>query len=509
MTPTPALISLVGAGPGDPGLITAKGLHRLRQADVIVYDRLIDKAILKEARPDAQLIYVGKDPTPGAAAGQEDIFPLLIDKAREGKRVVRLKGGDPFVFGRGGEEAQVLAMAGIPFEIIPGVTSAIAAPAYAGIPVTHRDAASSFTVVSAVEDPAKEKSAINWQALAQTGGTLIVMMGWSALPKVVERLLKEGMKPSTPVALVEWGTYPKQRTVTATLKDIVRRGQDAGLGPPVVAVIGQVVNLRDDIAWFDNRPLSGLRVLVTRSRQQASVLCQLLAQEGADPIELPAIEIAPPQSFDALDSALRRLSQYQWVVFTSVNGVDAFFGRLHALGLDSRALGGVRLCAIGPATASALQKFGLHADLVPPEFTSNALSQSLGHAAKDSRVLLPRTDIAPLDLVQALEQSGATVDQVIAYRTLVPASSKETALRLLSSGKIDAVTFTSSSTVNNLIELLNGNSGLLAGKLITSIGPITSRTARDRGLTVDVEAPIHTVEGLVEAMKAYLARVKG
>jgi uroporphyrinogen III methyltransferase/synthase len=509
MNPKPALVSLVGAGPGDPGLITAKGLHRLRHADVVVYDRLIDRSILQEARPDAELIYVGKDPTPGAAAGQEDIFPLLIDKAREGKRVVRLKGGDPFVFGRGGEEAQVLAMAGISFEIIPGVTSAIAAPAYAGIPVTHRDAASSFTVVSAVEDPAKEKSAINWHALAQTGGTLIVMMGWSALPKVVERLLREDMKPSTPVALVEWGTYPKQRTVKATLKDIVRRGQEAGLGPPVVAIIGQVVNLRDDIAWFDNRPLSGLRVLVTRSRQQASTLCQLLALEGADPIELPAIEIAPPNSFDALDSALHRLSQYQWVVFTSVNGVDAFFNRLHTLGLDSRALGGLKLCAIGPATASVLQRFGLRADLVPPEFTSDALSQSLSPTVKDSRVLLPRADIAPLDLVRALEQSGATVDQVITYRTLVPNSSKESAHKLLSSGKIDAVTFTSSSTVNNLIQLLDGDSGLLDGKLIASIGPITSRTAHDRGLTVDVEAPVHTVEGLVEALKAHFAKAKG
>ena len=317
------VVSLVGAGPGDPGLITVKGLQRLREADVVAYDRLVDRRLLEEAREDAELIDVGKQAGQGGAR-QRSIYPILIDRAHEGKRVVRLKGGDPFVFGRGGEEAQVLAMAGIPFEVVPGVSSAVAAPAYAGIPLTHRDAATSFTVVSAVEDGEKRESAIPWGVLARTRGTLVVMMGWGALPRVVEKLLGEGMSPSMPAAVVQWGTEPYQKTVVGVLQNIVERAQDADFGPPVVVVIGRVVELRREIRWFEDKPLSGKRVLVTRSRPQASVLSRMLAEEGAEAIEVPTIEIAPPADFASLDEALRDIGGFGWMVFTSVNGGGGF-----------------------------------------------------------------------------------------------------------------------------------------------------------------------------------------
>ena len=503
------IVYLVGAGPGDPDLITAKGLRRLREADVVVYDRLVDKRLLSEAKEEAEIMYVGKDPGPGGTE-QENIYPMLIDKAREGKRVVRLKGGDPFVFGRGGEEAQVLKMAGIPFEVVPGVTSAIAAPAYAGIPLTHRDAASSFTVVSAVEDPSKEKSTIAWDALARTGGTLVILMGWGTLEKVVTRLTHEGMKPTTPVALVQWGTEPYQRTVTGTLEDIVQRGREASLSPPVVVVIGAVVRLREELRWFDNHPLFGKRVLVTRSRRQASVLCRLLADEGAEAMEVPAIQIAPAEDYGGLDGAIRSIGDYQWVVFTSVNGVEAFFERISAQGMDSRSLGAIKVCAIGSTTAACLEKFGIRADFVPSQFSSNSIIEGLGDLGiRDAKVLLPRADIAPQNLVDEMERLGAHVDQQIAYRTLVPRDSHQRAREALEDGKIDIVTFTSSSTVRNLVDLLHGDTGLLEGMLIACIGPVTAKTTQEVGLKVSVVAPQHTVEGLVDALKSHLVRNRG
>lgn len=509
MNPHLGTVSLVGAGPGDPGLITVKGLRRLREADVIVYDRLVDKRLLNEVKEGAELIYVGKEADAGATQ-QKNIYPLLIDRAREGKQVVRLKGGDPFVFGRGGEEAQVLAMAGIPFEVVPGVTSAIAAPAYAGIPLTHREAASSFTVVSAMEDTSKEMSAIPWDVLARTGGTLVVLMGWGALGKIVDTLLKEGMMASTPAALVQWGTEPYQRTVTGTLENIVQRGEEAKLGPPVVVVFGPVVRLREEIRWFDDRPLFGKRVLVTRSRPQASVLSRLLSEEGADPIEVPAIQIAPPEDFSELDSAIDSLNGYQWIVFTSVNGVDAFFRRLDTRGLDARALAGIKVCAIGSVTASALETSGIKADFVPPQFTSKDVVRGFaGFDLRGARVLLPRTDIAPQDVTKELKRLGALVDQRIAYRTLVPEESRQKAQDALRDGKIDVVTFTSSSTVKNLVNLLNGKLSLLEGPLIACIGPVTAQTAQDLGLKVEIVAPQHTIEGLVQALKNHLTSNRG
>ncbi len=497
------MVSLVGAGPGDPGLITVKGLQRLREADVVAYDRLVDRRLLAEARHNTELIDVGKR-SGHSGQGQRNIFTILIDRAHEGKRVVRLKGGDPFVFGRGGEEAQVLSMAGIPFEVVPGVSSSVAAPAYAGIPLTHRDAASSFTVVSAVEDAEKRESAIPWDVLARTEGTLVVMMGWAALPRVVERLLGGGMSPSMPAAVVQWGTEPYQQTVVGNLDNIVARARDAGLGPPVVVIIGRVVALREEVRWFEDKPLFGKRVLVTRSRAQASVLCRMLVEEGAEPIELPTIEIAPPEDFASLDAALKNLKEVQWVVFTSVNGVSSFFDRLNKLGMDARALAGSRVCAIGPVTAAALRERGIRPDLTPTTFTTERLIQELSkRGIAGSRVLLPRTNIAPEDAARVLQELGAEVVQPVAYRTLTPQGSSEKAGELLGRGKIDIATFTSSSTVQNLLDLLDGDPAPLADVLIACIGPVTARKARDLGLQVDVVARRHTVAGLAQALKRH------
>ncbi|MBI2872213.1 MAG: uroporphyrinogen-III C-methyltransferase [Chloroflexi bacterium] len=496
----PGKVFLVGAGPGDPGLITAKGLRLLRQAQVVVYDRLVNERLVGEAPPEAERIYVGKWPRRDALS-QEEINQVLVAKGREGKRVVRLKGGDPFVFGRGGEEVEALVEAGIPFEVVPGVTSAIAVPAYAGIPLTHRKVASSFTVVSGSEDPSKPESAIDWGALASGSGTLVVLMGWESLPQIVETLVRHGKAPDTPVALVQDGTGPCQRTVTGTLADIVARAREEGLVPPVVAVIGEVARFRQRFRWFDTSPLFGKRVLVTRSRVQASALSEMLIGLGAEPVELSTIEVRPLEDASPLDAALGRLGQYCWVVFTSANGVEAAFNRLAALGKDARAFGQARVCAIGPATAQALRGYGVRADYVPEQYTSEAVAAGLGsRGLNGERVLLLRTDIEGEPLAEGLARLGAQAEQAVAYRTATPAESAGRARELLAGGKIDVATFTSSSTVRNLLDLLAGDASPLQGVTVACIGPVTARTARKLGLRVDVEAKVHTIQGLVEAL---------
>ena len=496
-------VYLVGAGPGDPGLITVRGLQCLEAADVVVYDRLVDRHLLKRARQETELVFVGKGPGQRIME-QTEINQLLVERAREGKMVVRLKGGDPFVFGRGGEEAQGLTQSNVPFEVVPGVTSAIAAPAYAGIPLTHRKIASSFTVVSGSEDPTKEDSSVNWDALAKSGGTLVVLMGWESLGNIVESLCKAGMAPSTPVALVRWGTEPNQHTVVGTLEDVVQRGKEAGLSPPVVAVIGQVVELRKELGWFDSKPLFGKRVLVSRSRAQASLLSDMLTQEGAEPLEVPTIEISPLEDTSRLDEAIQRLDTYDWVIFTSVNGVEALFNRLAALGLDTRVFGNIKVGTIGPATAQTLTRQGIRADFIPDQYVSEAVVQGMEGLGLDGvRVLLPHADIGREELAEGLTRLGARVDQVVAYHTLVPWESKDRALDLLSDGKIDVATFTSSSAVKNLVSLLDGNKALLEGVVVGCIGPITAATARELGLRVDFVADRYTVDGLVEALKKY------
>ena len=491
-------VYLVGAGPGDPGLITARGAELLRRADVVVYDRLVSPALLAQA-PDAELIYVGKEPdTPGEF--QSFINEQLAVHAREGKVVVRLKGGDPFVFGRGGEEAMALAEAEVPFEVVPGVTSAIAVPAYAGVPVTHRDVAAAFTVVTGSEDPAKPDPQVDWRALAHVGGTLVVLMGWQSLPAIVQALLAEGRSPDTPATVTQWGTLPNQRTVSGTLADIVERGEAAGIASPVVTVIGGTAALRPALRWFDRTPLFGKRVLVTRSRTQAGTLSALLSAQGADAVELPAIAVKPLSDTSALDAALADLAGFEWVVLTSTNGVDAVFGRLQAAGKDARAFARTRVAAIGPATAAALAGRGIVADLMPAAYTTRSVANSFASLdIRGARILLPRADIAPPALPDGLRQMGALVTEISAYHTALPEEAGVAARERLASGTIDAVTFTSSSTVRNLVTLLGGPTLINESKVV-SIGPVTSKTASELGVRVDREATEHTVRGVADAV---------
>ena len=521
MTPPVGKVYLIGAGPGDPGLITVKGREALERADVVVYDRLAHPSLLGYAPPSAERVFAGK------ARGQQEltqdgINALLVERARAGLAVARLKGGDPFVFGRGGEEALALARCGIPFEVVPGVSSAIAAPAYAGIPVTHRGIATGFTVVSGSEAPdsrlrgndgegGNDEGRVRWEELARSlaaqGGTLMTLMGWASIEKILEALQRAGLSADTPVALVQWGTWNRQKTVTGTLATAAAKGQAAGLAAPVVAVVGEVVNLREELAWFDNRPLFGKRVLVTRSRTQASRMCELLEDAGAVAIELPAIAIAPPDDFAPLDEAISRLSSYEWVFFASVNAVDSVFERLDVQGLDARAFGPARVGAIGPATAAALEQRGIRPDFTPSRSVSSAALEELSAYQWDGvSVLLPAADIGRDELADGLSQLSASVERVTAYRTITPPDGAQRARDAFAEG-IDIVTFTSSSTVRNLLGLLEQDGGpgrdALSGSLIACIGPVTSATARELGLRVDIEAEEHTVDGLTEALVKY------
>ena len=499
-------VYLVGAGPGDPGLMTVKGVECLREADVVVYDRLANPQLLNDAADGAERIYVGKKPG-FKAMGQAEINDLMIARARDGAAVVRLKGGDPFVFGRGGEEVQALAHAQVPFEVVPGVTSAIAAPAYAGIPLTHRGVASSFTVVSGTEDPSRETPGTDWSALARSNGTLVVLMGWEARERVFESLMDAGMDPSTPAALVQWGSTPQQRRVVGTLGSIAREGEEAGISAPVVAVVGDVVGLHEQGAWFDRSPLFGKRVLVTRSRKQASVLAKLLQREGAQPVELPTIQIAPITDSTALDAALNSLDSYDWVAFTSANAVEIFFARLAALGMDSRAFGGAKVAAIGKSTASSLHGQGILPDIRPEEFSSEGLIASMSAVElAGKRVLLARGTLADDSLPRGLEGLGAKVEEVGIYTTTAPEAAAGKAKELLAQGRVDVATFTSASTVVNLLDLLDGDRGLLDGVRIGCIGPVTASAARQRGLDIDFIAQEHTIEGLVNSLRDFCAR---
>ncbi len=496
-------VYLVGAGPGDPGLISQKGLECLAQADVIVYDRLLDNRLLDSACPEAERIYVGK------AAGQHarkqgEINQLLVDKAREGKTVVRLKGGDPFVLGRGGEEAETLAHNHIPFEVVPGVSSAVAVPAYAGIPVTHRGLASSFAVITGHEDPNKESSSIAWEKLAAGVDTLVFLMGMRNLPKIVAQLQAHGRHPDTPVAVIKDGTTPDQKTIVGTLTDIAVKVKKHHIHPPAVVVIGEVVRLREKLRWFDNRPLFGKRILVTRARHQASTLSRLLSERGAQPIELPVIDIKAITNTEALDQAISNLGHYQWVVFTSVNGVRAFFQRLYALNLDTRALNGLKIGAIGSATAKILETKGVIADYLPEVYTGQGFIAGLSHRdIAKQRFLLPRADIADKELAEGITQLGAEVHEVAVYSTVPAADAASRAKQMLLSGEIDVITFTSSSTVSNLAAILKNEWQAINKVRVACIGPKTADTAIRAGLRVDTVAGEHTIPGLVAAIEQY------
>jgi uroporphyrinogen III methyltransferase/synthase len=499
------IVYLVGAGPGDPELLTIKGKRLLQAAEVVVFDRLVDARTLALARPDAEMIDVGK--VPGDPKNrQEDITAILIAKAKEGKNVVRLKGGDPYVFGRGGEEALGLVAEGLPFQEVPAPSSAVVAPAYAGIPVTHRGLATSVTFVTGNEDPTKAQSTVNWDSVANTGGTVVVLMGRDNLHRITNRFIEAGRSPDTPAALVRWGSEPAQRTLTGTLYDIAARADDAELPPPVVLVIGDVVTLRPSLNWFESLPLFGKRVLVTRTRQQAGVLSARLTALGALPIEVPTIEIEPLAPA-ALDRAIHDIATYDWTAFTSANAAELFFDRLTALGLDARALGQLKIAAIGPATVAAIKLRGIVADAVPTSYIGEALGSALAeHDISGKRVLLPRAADGRDAVVTGLTALGATVDDVPTYRTVTPANAAELLERGLSDG-IDIATFTSSSTVTKLMDLI-GDRKRLRGVTIAAIGPVTAETAGEHGLSVDIVASEFTVEGLVDALVAHFGSAK-
>jgi len=500
MSASPGIVYLVGAGPGDPGLMTTRSLELIVAADVIVHDRLIPRDSLAVARPDAELIYVGKEPG-AASVPQEGIAELLIEKAREGKLVVRLKGGDPFVFGRGGEEAEALADAEIPFEVVPGVTAGVAAPAYAGIPVTHRDDASAVAFVTGHEDPEKEDSALNYEALARFPGTLVFYMGVKALPKISEALIAAGRDASEPAAVVERGTLPGQRTVSATLEGIAEAAADAGIRPPSVTVVGPVAARRERIAWLERRPLHGKKVVVTRARAQASELSRQLDALGAEPIELPAIRIKPRLDTKEVRDSIESLHTYALVCITSPNGARLLFEAMAAQGRDSRALANASVAAIGAGTEAALAAGGIVADIVPERFVAEELVEELNKLQLEGKpVLIARAAEARELLPDALRKRGAVVDEVALYETVAETPDPE---ELERARDADFVTFTSSSTVRNYMAA--NDNGIPKGAKVISIGPITSEAAREAGLTVDLEAERHDISGLVEALLAAAA----
>ncbi len=497
-------VYLVGAGPGDPGLITRRGLDVLQAADAVIYDRLVNQELLLEARSDAQMIYVGK------ASGrhsltQDEINKVLAEEASKGSSVCRLKGGDPFLFGRGGEEADYLVQRGIPFVVVPGVTSALAAPAYAGIPVTDRRVASSLAIATGHEDLGKTGSAVNWGALAQATDTLVVLMGMKKLGDITRQLLEAGRDPTTPAAVIRWGTTGLQQVMASDLAQVANEAARRGFAAPAVLVIGSVVDLRQRLTWFDQRPLCGLRVLVPRPRHQASRLAELLREAGAEPFVCPLIRIAPiPPEADRLTSLLTR--EWDWVVFTSANGVTCFGRQLRDVGLDWRSLAHAHLAAMGPGTAAALDALGLRVDFVPPHAVAECLADELPEISSTSRVLLPRAAEARNVLPDTLRQRGAHVEVIDVYRTVPDESGVSLLKTALDDNDIDIATFTSSSMVRNVVTALGAEA--LSGCRVACIGPITARTARECGLTVDVEPETHTMPGLVTALETYFAAVR-
>ena len=500
-----AKVYLVGAGPGDPGLITVKGRACIQNADVIIYDYLASPALLKYARKSAELIYVGKKGGDHTLS-QDEINTLIVQKAKSGGIVCRLKGGDPYIFGRGGEEAEVLFKAGIAFEIVPGITSAIAAAAYAGIPLTHRKLASTIAFVTGHEDPAKEETGINWASLATGIGTLVFFMGVKNLPNITKSLIDQGKPPDTPVALIRWGTTPRQQTVSGTLGTIVEKARAAALKPPAIIVVGDVVNLRQSLKWFEGRALLGKRIVVTRARQQASDLVRLLSDHGAECLEYPTIKIVTPRDPQPLKKAVESLSEYDWIIFTSVNGVIYFFDQLFATGKDVRALGRMQTAAIGPATARQLFEYGLTSDIVPETYRAESVVEAFGKVnLKGKKILLPRAKEARPILPEELKKMGATVDEITAYETLKEAENRDDLVQNLKDNSIDLITFTSSSTVRNFKALLPAEkfTKLIKGVTIASIGPITSDTAKKLGFDVHITAEDYTIPGLVEAILQY------
>ena len=509
----PGKVYLVGAGPGDPGLITVRGKQLLERAEVVIYDYLASTRLLRHIPKDAELVYAGKKGGVQHTHTQEEINQMLVDYAMQGKMVVRLKGGDPFIFGRGGEEVQQLAASGVPFEVVPGVTSATAAATYAGIPITHRDYTASVAFITGHEDPTKENSNIDWARLATGAGTLVVYMGIKNLPFIVDKLIKNGRDPKTPVAVVRWASTPEQESVVATLDAIVEAVREKGIKPPSLVIVGEVVKLRDTIDWFEKRPLFGKRIIVTRTREQASDLVAGLEEAGANCLEYSTINIQPTDSYDILDSELDRLNEYHWIVFTSLNGVDYFFRRLYQRGMDARNLKGPGLAVVGKSTAELLLKYGVRADLIPAVFTGEGLAETLLDQGVEGRnILIPRAEHSREILPETLRGAGAQVTIAPVYKNVPPQGRKDALRAELETGKVDMVTFTSSSTVKNFLTMVDAADQreldrLLQGVKIAAIGPITAKTVTDNGLKVDVQPEVYTIPAMIEEILSYYAAV--
>ena len=496
-------VFLVGAGPGDPGLLTLRAAEVLESAEVLLYDALAGDAIVALAPPACERIYVGKRAGEHAMP-QDEIERLTIAKAQGGRRVVRLKGGDPFIFGRGGEEAQALVASGVPFEIVPGVSSSYAAPAYAGIPLTHREYAASFTVATGHEDPGKAVSSLDWAKLADPARTLVLLMATANLREIARELIAHGLAPQTPAAVVQDGTRPSQRTVLGRLDSIADDVAAAEIGAPAVVVIGGVAALRTQLRWFDSGALFGKRVLITRAGEQSGEFARALLARGAQPVLAPAIAIAPVDDTSAAERAFQELSSYAWLIFTSQNGVDAFFTRLAARQGDARSIGRVKVAAIGERTAARLRTYGVIADLVPAEFISEEIAREvIARSSAGDRILLYRAQEARDVLPQMLQDAGLDVTIVAAYTTVIPPDA-DFASKV---SEADVLTFTSASTVRGFVTLLRdvAASQAASGKCVACIGPITANAAAQAGLNVDVVAPVHTTAGLLDALEIYYA----
>jgi uroporphyrinogen III methyltransferase/synthase len=501
-------VYLIGAGPGDPGLITVKGFACLQEADVVIYDYLANEQLLSSVKAGAEKIYVGKKGGDHTLS-QEKMNALIVEKAREGKIIARLKGGDPFIFGRGGEEAEELADAGISFEVVPGVTSAIAVPAYAGIPLTHRSYTSTVAFITGHEDPTKEESQIVWEKVATGVGTLVFLMGVGNLSRIAAELVKHGRRPETPVAIIRWGTLPEQETYVGTLATIGEIAKAQRVKSPAIILVGEVVSLRKKLNWFETLPLFGKKIIVTRSREQASDLSERLRKLGALPIEFPTIEITPPESYADLDHCLGHLERYDWIIFTSANGVRFFVERLLFLGRDIRDLKGPRIAAIGPKTADQLTGLKIKVDFVPREYRAEAIYEGLRkEELGGAKILIPRAKIARDILPEELRKTGAVVEVVEVYQTIRPGGGGERIRELLAKREIAAVTFTSSSTVSHFVELIGKEraSKSMEGIQVASIGPITAQKAKSFGIETTIMPENYTVPSLVDSLVQYFGK---
>ncbi len=497
-------VYLVGAGPGDAGLLTLRGAELLGRADVVVYDALVNPDLLRLAPQSAEIIYGGKR-AKDHAIPQDDLNRLLVAKAREGKCVVRLKGGDPYIFGRGGEEAEELADAGIPFEVVPGISSIVAGPNYAGIPLTHRQHCSSFTVITGHEDPTKEEAALDFAQLAHAPGTKVILMGVERIRQIAESLVAHGMDQATPVGMVRWGTTGRQQSIEGTLGTIADLAAESQFAAPAVTIIGGVVKLRGKLNWFEHRPLFGRRIVVTRTREQASELSRQLFELGAEVLEIPTIKIQPPDDRQALVEALQGIGEYDWLVFTSPNGVTSFFEYFFKAFEDVRALGNIRIAAVGPATAAKLKELHLRVDVMPEEYVSKKIAAAFKkfESLENLRVLIARAQVAAPELPKELENMGAIVDDIAVYKTVPESDDRSGAAAKLLENGTDWITFTSSSTVENfharfdLPKLLQK----FPKARLASIGPETSKAIVALGLKPAVEAQPHTIDGLVGSLR--------